>query len=52
MLFRSYMWLGVYENNLIAQKFYKKDGFTRVGQHVFQVGEDPQIDYILAKKLD
>ena len=48
----DYMWLGVYENNLIAQKFYKKDGFTRVGQHVFQVGEDPQIDYILAKKLD
>ncbi|TGY14041.1 GNAT family N-acetyltransferase [Lactobacillus intestinalis] len=48
----DYMWLGVYEHNLIAQKFYKKDGFTRVGQHVFQVGEDPQIDYILAKKLD
>lgn len=48
----DYMWLGVYEHNLIAQKFYKKDGFTRMGQHVFQVGEDPQIDYILAKKLD
>ena len=48
----DYMWLGVYEHNLIAQKFYKKDGFTRVGQHVFQVGEDPQNDYILAKKLD
>ncbi|MDE7055651.1 MAG: GNAT family N-acetyltransferase, partial [Lactobacillus sp.] len=29
----DYMWLGVYEHNLIAQKFYKKDGFTRVGQH-------------------
>lgn len=49
---RDYMWLGVYEKNLNAQKFYARDGFERVSQHVFQVGEDAQIDYILAKKLD
>ena len=48
---KDYMWLGVYEKNYNAQKFYKKDGFKRVGQHVFQVGDDPQIDYLLAKKL-
>lgn len=48
---RDYMWLGVYEKNLVAQKFYAKDGFERISQHVFQVGADPQIDYILAKKL-
>ena len=49
---RDYMWLGVYEKNFNAQKFYKHDGFERVSQHVYQVGDDPQIDFILAKKLN
>lgn len=48
---RDYMWLGVYEKNINAQKFYKRDGFEKVSQHVYQVGDDPQIDYILAKNL-
>lgn len=48
---KDYMWLGVYEHNKVAQKFYARDGFKRVGQHVFQVGSDPQIDFLLAKKL-
>lgn len=48
---KDYMWLGVYEKNLVAQKFYAKDGFERVSQHVFQVGDDAQTDYLLAKKL-
>lgn len=47
----AYMWLGVYEHNLVAQKFYAKDGFKRVSQHTFQVGKDPQTDYLLLKKL-
>lgn len=47
----DWIWLGVYEHNLNAQRFYKKDGFKRVGQHVFQVGGDPQTDYLLLKKL-
>lgn len=47
----AYMWLGVYEYNLVAQKFYDQDGFKRVGQHTFQVGSDPQTDYLLLKKL-
>ena len=45
------MWLGVYEKNINAQHFYKRHGFKRVGQHVFQVGDDPQIDWLLLKKL-
>lgn len=48
---KDWMWLGVYEHNLPAQKFYARDGFKRVSQHVFQVGSDPQIDYLLVKKL-
>lgn len=47
----AYMWLGVYEKNYNAQKFYAKDGFKWVSQHTFQVGNDPQTDYLLLKKL-
>lgn len=52
LLHKAYMWLGVYEKNVPARKLYAKYGFERVGEHVFQVGEDKQIDYLLAKKLD
>lgn len=45
------MWLGVWEKNFNAQAFYKKDGFKRVSQHTFVVGDDPQTDYILVKRL-
>ncbi|KRL91056.1 GNAT family N-acetyltransferase [Lactobacillus kalixensis] len=49
---KDYLWLGVYEKNIVAQKFYAKKGLTRVSQHVYPVGDDPQIDYLLVKKLD
>ena len=45
------MWLGVWEKNYQAQAFYEKDGFKRVGQHTFVVGEDPQTDLILVKRM-
>lgn len=48
---KANMWLGVWENNFNAQTFYKKDGFEHVSQHTFVVGDDPQTDYILVKKL-
>ena len=48
---RDWMWLGVYEHNTNAQNFYLHHGFTRVSQHTFQVGTDPQTDWLLAKKL-
>lgn len=48
---KDYMWLGVYEHNINAQKFYKAAGFKRTGQHTFQVGSDPQTDFLLVKKL-
>lgn len=48
---KQFIWLGVYEKNIRAQKFYAKNGFKRFGQHVYQVGDDPQIDYLLKKKL-
>lgn len=45
------IWLGVWEFNFRAQKFYRKWGFERVGEHVFQLGSDPQIDWVLQRAL-
>jgi len=45
------MWLGVWEFNFRAQKFYEKLGFRQVGKHIFQLGSDPQTDWIMEKKL-
>lgn len=48
---KDYMWLGVYKKNVPAQHFYKRHGFSKVSQHTFQVGSDPQTDWLLVKKL-
>jgi diamine N-acetyltransferase len=45
------MFLGVWEHNYRAQKFYAKYGFEKVGEHVFPVGNDPQIDWYLARSI-
>jgi diamine N-acetyltransferase len=45
------MWLGVWEYNPRAQRFYEKNGFRLVGKHVFQLGEDPQTDLLMQKEL-
>ena len=45
------IWLGVWEFNFRAQKFYERRGFTRVGEHVFHLGSDPQTDWILQRPL-
>ncbi|QNQ84068.1 GNAT family N-acetyltransferase [Lactobacillus sp. PV037] len=49
---KNKMWLGVWEKNYNAQKFYEKDGFERFSQHTFVVGDDKQTDYILVKNLN
>ena len=45
------IWLGVWEKNFRAQKFYAKYGFEKFGSHTFQMGDDPQVDWLLKKKL-
>lgn len=44
-------WLGVWEYNDRAQQFYKKFGFEKCGEHVFQLGSDPQTDWVLQRKI-
>lgn len=45
------MWLGVWEYNPRAQRFYEKNGFREVGKHTFQLGSDPQTDLLMQKEL-
>ena len=45
------MWLGVWEYNPRAQRFYEKNGFRVVGSHVFQLGADPQTDLLMQREI-
>ena len=45
------MWLGVWEYNPRAQRFYEKNGFRIVGRHTFQLGSDPQTDLLMQKEI-
>jgi len=47
----SYVWLGVWEHNYAAQKFYTGKGFEKFSQHVFVVGEDAQTDFLMKKAI-
>lgn len=46
------IWLGVWERNLRGQAFYHKWGFVQVGTQVFQLGDDVQNDFVLARSVD
>jgi ribosomal protein S18 acetylase RimI-like enzyme len=48
----EWIWLGVYEENKRAKRFYEKLGFEKVGTHDFWVGSDLQIDEIYLRKVD
>lgn len=48
---KEYIFLGVWEHNRRAGRFYQKNGFYRIGQHPFVLGDDPQTDYLLRKDL-
>jgi ribosomal protein S18 acetylase RimI-like enzyme len=45
------LWLGVWENNIRAQVFYRKWNFVKVGTHVFQLGDDPQTDFLMQRSV-
>lgn len=47
----SVVWLGVWENNQRAQKFYKKYGFMEVGYHDFVVGTAVDRDLLFQLNL-
>lgn len=46
------IWLGVWEKNERAIKFYKKWGFAEVGAQVFVLGSNVQNDFIMERLVD
>jgi len=48
---RDVIWLGVWEYNPRAQRFYEKNGFRQVGKHTFLLGSDPQTDLLMQKNI-
>lgn len=47
----DYVWLGVWERNLRAISFYKKNGFVEFDTHVFKLGNDIQTDIMMKMEL-
>ncbi|HEU4712954.1 MAG TPA: GNAT family N-acetyltransferase [Pyrinomonadaceae bacterium] len=45
------IWLGVWERNARAQAFYRKWEFRAVGEHIFQLGSDPQRDIVMERSI-
>lgn len=46
------LWLGVWEQNPRAIRFYTKCGFEDVGGQTFMLGDDPQQDHVLSRSLE
>lgn len=47
----NFVWLGVWEENLRAISFYKKNGFVEFDKHIFVLGTDEQTDIMMKKNL-
>ncbi|MEO6489934.1 MAG: GNAT family N-acetyltransferase [Ferruginibacter sp.] len=43
----KYMWLGVWEKNTSAIKFYERNGMVKFSSHKFKLGEDLQTDILM-----
>lgn len=48
---KSYIWLGVWEHNPRAIRFYEKNGFRAFDQHIFRMGDEAQTDIMMKKVL-
>lgn len=48
---KKYIYLGVWEKNSRAIKFYKQWGFEKISMHTFVLGTDVQQDWLMEKRL-
>lgn len=46
-----YLWLGVWEKNEAAIRFYLRHGFEQFSSHTFMLGGDPQTDLLMKLPL-
>lgn len=47
----DYIWLGVWEMNLRAIRFYERNGFVAFDKHIFRLGEDEQTDIMMKRSV-
>ncbi|MGL2966319.1 N-acetyltransferase family protein [Flavobacterium sp. XGLA_31] len=47
----EYLWLGVWEENPRAIRFYEKNGFVVFDKHIFKLGDDEQTDLMMKLQL-
>ncbi|MEN9609376.1 MAG: hypothetical protein RLZZ628_190 [Bacteroidota bacterium] len=48
----DYVWLGVWEANPKAIRFYEKNGFVVFDKHIFKLGADEQIDLMMKLQMN
>jgi diamine N-acetyltransferase len=48
----AYVWLGVWEKNTRAIRFYQKNGFVAFDKHLFKLGNEEQTDIMMKSQLD
>jgi ribosomal protein S18 acetylase RimI-like enzyme len=44
---KEYIWLGVWEENIRAIRFYENKGFIKFGKHPYYIGKDKQMDWLM-----
>lgn len=47
----NFIWLGVWEKNFRAIRFYEKNGFKQFDYHVFKLGDDLQTDFLMKLQM-
>ena len=48
----KFIWLGVWQENKNAVRFYEKLGFQKFGTHPYFIGKDKQTDWLMKKRLN
>jgi len=48
---KKYLWLGVWEHNPGAIRFYLRQNFQKFGEHPYYIGSDKQTDWLLRLEL-
>lgn len=44
---KKFIWLGVWQKNTNAIRFYEKHGFVKFGTHPYYIGRDKQTDWLM-----
>lgn len=47
----GYVWLGVWEENQKAIRFYQKNGFVEFDKHIFKLGDEKHTDIMMKLQL-